>query len=630
MTTAVDLVARSTHGGSAPRAARRWLAVVAGGCLATATVALTRRARSVGQAAGRYRTLVHSAGDLIAVLAADLRMDYVSPAAADVLGAPAATLTGLPFPRLVHPDDQAGLFALVRTARADPGTAHRAVLRLRHTDGRWRFGDVAVRSRLGDPVLDGVVVTVRDVTERCELKAQLAERALRDPLTGLANRALFLQHVDAALARARRAERLVTVVCLDLDDFTVVNESLGHAAGDRVLVAVAERLRRVARGGDIVARLGGDAFALLLDTESEAEADLVVGRLFEELRAVVTVGGREVLVRATAGVQSSRPGAADGASGEQFAEDFFAEDLLRDAESATTVAKRRTRGGWLRFSPEMHTDAMPRLVLAAELRAGLERGEFSVRYQPIVDMASGSVTGVEALVRWEHPTRGSVGPREFIPYAEESGFIRSLGHWVLEEACRQAAEWARLLPEEPLSVSVNVSAGQLLAGGFDAEVRDVLARTGLAPHLLTLEITESALLGDLDRIRVDLARLQTLGVTIALDDFGTGYSSLAYLRRLPVDIVKIDRSFVTDVECGEEEAAVVRAVLRLARIFGFRTVAEGIEREEQRRTLAALGCDLGQGYLISRPARPADVLARARGNRRSPGLTGVAGAREAG
>ncbi|HLZ36956.1 MAG TPA: EAL domain-containing protein [Mycobacteriales bacterium] len=625
MTTAVDLVGRSTDRGSALRIGRGWLAVVAGGCLAAATLVLTRRARAVGQAAGRYRTLVHSAGDLIAVLAADLRLDYVSPAAADVLGAPAATLTGLPFARLVHPDDEAGLFALVQTAHADPGTAHRAVLRLRHTDGRWRFGDVAVRSLLGDPVLDGLVVTVRDVTERCELEAQLAERALRDALTGLANRALFLQHVDAALARARRDRRLVTVVCLDLDDFTVVNESLGHAAGDRVLVAIAERLRRVARGGDVVARLGGDAFALLLETESEAEADLVVGRLFEELRAVVALGERDVLVRATAGVESTRPGGAAGASGEEFAE-----DLLRDAESATTVAKRRTRGGWLRFSPEMHTDAMRRLVLAAELRAGLERGEFSVRYQPIVDMASGSVTGVEALVRWEHPTRGSVGPREFIPYAEESGFIRSLGHWVLEEACRQAAEWARLLPEEPLGVSVNVSAGQLLAGGFDAEVRDVLARTGLAPHLLTLEITESALLGDLDRIRVDLARLQALGVTIALDDFGTGYSSLAYLRRLPVDIFKIDRSFVTDVERGEEEAAVVRAVLRLARIFGFRTVAEGIEREEQRRTLAALGCDLGQGYLISRPARPADVLARARAERRSGGLAGVAAGGEVG
>jgi EAL domain-containing protein (putative c-di-GMP-specific phosphodiesterase class I) len=312
-------------------------------------------------------------------------------------------------------------------------------------------------------------------------------------------------------------------------------------------------------------------------------------------------------VRATAGVASAAPGGARVASS--------GGELLRDAEAATAVAKRRARGGWLRFSPEMQADAMRRLVLSADLRAGLERGEFTVRYQPIIDMVSGSVTGAEALVRWEHPTRGSVGPLEFIPYAEESGFIRSLGGWVLEEACGQAAEWAELLAGEPLSVSVNVSAGQLLTGSFYGEVRDVLARTGLPAHLLTLEITESALLGDLDRIRVDLAQLRALGVTIALDDFGTGYSSLAYLRRLPVDIVKIDRSFVTDVECGEEEAAVVRAVLKLARIFGFRTVAEGIEREEQRRTLAALGCDLGQGYLISRPAPAADVLARARDDR---------------
>jgi diguanylate cyclase (GGDEF)-like protein len=447
----------------------------------------------------------------------------------------------------------------------------------------------------------------------------LLQRQLRDPLTGLATHALFRDRVEHALARlasGRNGGGAMAVLLVDLNGFERVNDSLagGHVERDRLLGTMAERLRACTRGADTVARLGGDEFAVLLeDLDGAATAILAAERAIAALGAPVLLDGARsaITVGASIGV-AMRDGPGDGEGAADGVGD--AETVLREADAAMCAAKERGGGQWARFEPEMHRHAVERLRVEADLRAALERGELSVHYQPIVELDGGGVIEMEALARWAHPTRGMVSPACFIPIAEETGLIVPLGRFVLREACARAAVWARrcgvgAAGAAPVGVSVNLSARQLDDPHLVADVRDALDAAGLPAPCLTLEITESALTHDAALAQARLEALGALGVRLAVDDFGTGYASLNHLQRFPIDVLKVDRSFVDRVARQEQDAALVRAVIALGQALRLRVVAEGIEQPDQRAALSALGCRYGQGYLYARPLPAAEAAA---------------------
>jgi diguanylate cyclase (GGDEF)-like protein len=414
--------------------------------------------------------------------------------------------------------------------------------------------------------------------------------AHHDALTGLASRALFLERLEHGLARAARRRDRLAVLFIDLDRFKIVNDSLGHAAGDALLIEVASRLRSCLRLTDTAARLGGDEFAVaLFDVSGEEEAPKIARRILDLLQEPFEVLGKQVFVNASIGISFS---AGAGGTGE---------DLIRTADLAMYQAKRNGKGRYETFEQALHDRLMQTVDLDADLRRAVECDEFVVHYQPIMDLASGRVCAAEALVRWRHPRRGLVVPGEFVPLAEETGLIVPIGGWVLHEACRQAAAWP-----DGVTVSINLSARQLHLPDLPNMVAGVLRDTGLDPGRLILEITESQLLQDTDVMIERLRNLKRLGLRLALDDFGTGYSALAYLRRFPIDLIKIDKSFVAEMADGVEAGALARAVVELGRTLRLGVVAEGIETAEQLSELRAAGCPLGQGYHFARPLEPAD------------------------
>ena len=426
---------------------------------------------------------------------------------------------------------------------------------------------------------------------------EAVHEALHDSLTGLPNRSLFLDRMRHALARAERGLEPVAVLFCDLDGFKTVNDSLGHRTGDRLLVSVAERLIECLRPADTIARLGGDEFAVLLEELREpGDAARAAQRLLDALKTPFDLRGREFFISASIGIAA---GAGD------------AETLLRDADLAMYRAKGRGKGRYAVYEPGMHTAIVERLELEVDLKRALEREELAVVYQPVFSLLDGRVTGVEALVRWHHPTRGVVMPENFVPLAEESGLIGELGRWVLRKACHQGALWRAKYPGHPgLGIGVNISGAQLQEPGLVQEVADALAESQLDATGLMLEITETALMESFDNAIEQMDALNDLGVDLAIDDFGTGYSSLRYLRRLPLDVMKIEKSFVGGIGGPGEEAELLRAIVDLAGIFGLRVVAEGIERPDQRERLLELGCELGQGHLLAEPldAAAADAL----------------------
>jgi diguanylate cyclase (GGDEF)-like protein len=445
--------------------------------------------------------------------------------------------------------------------------------------------------------LDGVTVgrvwSFRDVTDHKRLEEELAHQAFHDSLTDLANQALFRDRVDHALARnARHAARLA-VVFLDLDNFKTVNDSLGHTAGDEVLVAMAERLGRCVRDSDTVARLGGDEFAVLLeDLATVRDVTLLADRIISVLQRPFNLDGREVFIGASIGIALDSPGVDAG-------------QLLRNADIAMYTAKRRGKGRYETFEPAMHLAAMERMELEGDLRKALERRELTLEYQPVVALATGSITGVEALVRWHHPERGPVPPSTFIPLAEEAGLIGELGRQVLTAACAQARSWQLSHPLcAGLKLSVNLSPRQLQADDLIDEVSEALATSGLPPSTLVLEITEGAMMNDAEAAIIRLQALKALGVKLAVDDFGTGYSSLSYLQRFPIDILKVDRAFVNEIDTRNEQASLVAAIMSLARSLRLHAVAEGVETATQAEALTALGCRYAQGYHFARPMHP--------------------------
>jgi diguanylate cyclase (GGDEF)-like protein len=416
-------------------------------------------------------------------------------------------------------------------------------------------------------------------------------QAFHDSLTGLPNRALFLDRLEHAHARARRSGTPIAVLFMDLDAFKNVNDSLGHAAGDELLVLVAGRLRRWLRPSDTAARFGGDEFAVLLeDLDTSNGATLVANRILESLREPFAIQGQEVYVGGSIGIATSAHPGSD--------------DLLRNADLAMYRAKGRGKGRHQMFEPGMHVAVLERLELEVDLQRALERGEMTVHYQPIVELATGHITALEALVRWRHPTRGMIQPDEFIPLAEETGQIHRLGEWVLERAARDGVGWNEgVRAGDPVRVGVNLSARQLQEPTLVGQIGAVLGDTGLGADQLVLEITETVLMQDLEATVVRLQELKRLGVGLSVDDFGTGYSSLQYLRRFPLDSLKIAKSFVDGVGGPSHDAAVARAIIELGASFQLRAVAEGIERAH----LIELGCTHGQGFLFTRPI-PADEV----------------------
>jgi diguanylate cyclase (GGDEF)-like protein len=448
--------------------------------------------------------------------------------------------------------------------------------------------------------LDGSVAELSEAYGReRETARQLKHMALHDSLTRLGNRALFLDRVEHALARARRIGGEVAVLFFDLDDFKTINDSLGHSTGDLVLVSVAERLRDCLRHADTAARLGGDEFAVLLeDIDSADDAGRSAERILEAVHAPFMVEGKQVFIHGSIGIAL---GPSGGSSGEGV-------ELLRNADMAMYIAKGKGKGRYEFFEPRMHTGVLQRLELKADLERAIHEGEFTIHYQPIVVLGSGAIEGMEALVRWDHPERGLIPPGDFLPLAEETGLVVEIGNWVLTEACRQAVAW-RAWPgaSGPLQVSVNLSPSQIDQPELVTDVADALRESGLDADGLVLEITEGVLMQDTDSVIRKLARLKRLGLRLAIDDFGTGYSSLEYLRRFPFDVIKVAKPFVDGVTQGPEESALARAIIKLGDTFDLQTVAEGIEDAAQIRELEQMGCTLGQGYLFSRALEPAQM-----------------------
>ena len=552
------------------------------------------------------RVLGH--GDHLARMDRDLRYTYVNPASTALAGLAAEDFLGRTSSELGFPEDYTREWEVALRgvlATGEPADVERNLV----LAGTRRFLESRIVPEFDESgVVCSLLVVSRDLTERKRIEEAFAEQAVRDPLTGLANRRLFVERTNLALSARPAADGLLAVLFLDLDRFKVVNDSLGHAAGDAILVAVAARLHAVARRTDLVARFGGDEFAVLCERlPSRADAVALAERIHHAFAAPFRHADQEIHVNASIGIATCGDGAPSAAGRDPVAD---AGSLLRDADAAMYRVKAcgNGAGGHLFFTDSIREQAVSRLAVETELRTALDRGEFRVLYEPIYELRSQRLVGAEALIRWQHPRRGLLRPAEFLAVAEECGLIVPIGHWVLHEACRTLASWTRTHrltgvahPERAPTMAVNLSARQLGDPGLVGEVSAVLRQHEFEPAQLTLEITETAVHDAPFSAGTVLKAFSALGTRIALDDFGTGYSSLMHLRQAPVNILKIDRMFVSELGQVGEDRAIVAAVIGMARALGMTTIGEGIETAEQHDLLRELGCDQGQGYLFSPP-----------------------------
>jgi diguanylate cyclase (GGDEF)-like protein/PAS domain S-box-containing protein len=538
----------------------------------------------------RFAALVERSSDIICVLDGAGAIRYASPASDRVLG-PASMAIGRVFRDLVHPDDEEFAQAAFDTIVAEPGFVGTGELRVRDAFGEWHHIEVVASNRLEDEAIAGVVVNVRDVTERAEAAEALSWQAFHDPLTGLPNRSLLVERLDAALAHPADERGTTALLFIDLDRFKNINDTMGHEAGDRLLMEVADRLRAAVRTNDTVARLGGDEFIVLArELPSRDEATFLADRLRTEIARPIQLPQGTVTLTASVGIA--------------FDVNHKSNTLLRDADTALYKAKDHGRDRWEIFDDSLRAETIRKVAAEQLIRRALDEDGLHVHYQPIVDLTTGRVVGAEALLRIMGPHNELLTPASFISIAEETGLIVPIGAGVLDDACRQLVRWREELgPGAPETISVNLSARQLSTGSFTDVVVRTLERHGLEPGDLTLELTESILI-EAGRAAVDtLESLHDLGVALAIDDFGTGYSSLAYLKRFPVDIVKVDRSFVDGLGEQANDTEIVKAVLALGQSLGILTIAEGVETQGQLDALRDLGCDCAQGYLLARPVR---------------------------
>jgi diguanylate cyclase (GGDEF)-like protein/PAS domain S-box-containing protein len=585
----------------APQAASDWVSrgvfFILIGEFATYLLTAVRRAsggaaqaEAKNESEHRFRALVQRATDMITVIDAAGFLRYDSPAVERILGWNPDTRFGLRAEAFVHPDDRATAERAWDAVVADPGRPQTIEIRLLDSRGLWHWVESTLTNLLDEGTVAGIVINHRVVDERKMFQEELEHRAFHDPLTGLANRGLLRGRVDGSIADTVPVGRPTSVLFIDIDDFKTVNDGFGHDAGDRLLVEVSRRLVRCVGSSDLVARLGGDEFAVLVDEPADgaAAASRVAQRIIDALRDPFDVAGHQTHVSASIGIATYLVGSAD------------ADSVLMQADIAMYHAKAQGKNQFVSFTDEMHQGVLHRLAVESWLRDALSGNEISVHYQPIVTLADQKVEAVEALMRWEHPTLGMLAPADFIDIAEETGLIVPLGKVVLRDACQQIGRW-RSYYDEDMMVSVNLSAAQLRDHDIVDAVRLALAEAAVPPGALMIEVTEGALIGDVAGARAVLQSLSALGVTIAIDDFGTGYSSLSHLQQFPVDVIKVDKSFVDGLCRSTDEATLVRSVLAIGSEFGLQVVAEGIQLPEQDAELRRLGCDYGQGYLYATP-----------------------------
>jgi diguanylate cyclase (GGDEF)-like protein/PAS domain S-box-containing protein len=565
----------------------------------TEAVSVTR-----AETSARFETIIENSSDLIFLTGEVGEPQYCSPSAAHFLGVTAEEFCSGSLERFLYPGDAEIALGALATVRRTGAIAPFDV-RVRHADGGWRTLEMTADDLSLKSAMPSVAWHSRDVTVRRALEEQLARQAFEDSLTGLANRALLLDRLGHALARDGRSVDSVAVLMIDLDGFKSINDGLGHDAGDHALREIAARIVRSARPSDTVARLGGDEFVVLLESLSTpAISDEVASRILEIVRQPFMLHDRTVRISASIGIAMSVGASSTPSS------------LLRDADIAMYAAKAAGRDRYHRFEAAMHSRADEEFRLVNDLNHALERHELVVYYQPSIDLQSERLEGVEALLRWQHHETGLIMPDDFIPIAEQTGLIVPIGRWVLEQACAQAVAWRHILtPGQPFVMEVNVSGHQLNHKSLVSDVRYILDNSGLEPEKLVLEITESVLMNDIDVVVKRLRELKNIGVSIAIDDFGTGYSSLAYLRQLPIDILKIDKTFVDAASAGDPGGdAILRAILDLGTGLNLKTIAEGIEEASQAIYLKDLGCHSAQGYFYSRPLPPDALSVRFEAN----------------
>jgi diguanylate cyclase (GGDEF)-like protein/PAS domain S-box-containing protein len=544
--------------------------------------------RTLRDREARFRSLVQNGSDLFLVVSREGTIRYESPAVERILGFDTTDRIDQPFERILHPEDVENTRMLLGTIADQPGTDVGGEARFAHRDGSWRNFEWTARNLLDDPSVEGYVVNAHDVTERTALEEQLRHQAFHDPLTGLANRALFSDRVGHALSRRRRERDLPAVVFLDLDDFKTVNETLGHGQGDRLLVEVAHRIADSIRPEDTACRLSGDEFAVLLDEIGDvAHATEVADRVLQRISDPIMLD-RELKITASLGLAMVDADVRE------------VEDVLSRADVAMYAAKAAGKARVCSFEPAMRDRAWTRLQLEGELRRAVERREFAVVYQPIVDLATGRTVELEALVRWDHPTRGRLAPDAFLEAAEETGLIIPIGRQVLDTSCRDVRAWQRTAGHEALGLSVNLSSRQFLDPALPETLRGVLEDAALDGDALKLEITESAMV-DAETSDLVMRRIRSMGIRLAVDDFGTGYSGLSYFQRFPLDTLKIDRSFVARMGRDARSEAIVNATIAFGKALGLTVTAEGVETTEQLEHLRSSGADRGQGYLFSMP-----------------------------
>ena len=561
--------------------------------------------RAVRRIVARTQALLSYVDEVVTVSDAEGRLVYASPAAEALLGYRPDELVRLgSVLALVHSDDTPRVHSAYQQALTDAGTTVATAFRALHRSSATIVQlEAGVTSLLHDPSVEGVIVTLRDVTERRRSERTLAHHALHDALTGLPNRTLLLDRLRQAVARAEGGREDVVVLFVDLDRFKVVNDSLGHAAGDELLVEVARRLSAAVSPGDTVARLGGDEFvvlctirrdrAVVVDLAARLRSGLadLPDKILHAVAVPIRLAEAEVTITASMGVAVADPSAAPSP-----------DDVLGDADAAMYLAKERGRAGFEVFDPAVHERTGGRLTTENALRRALDDHELRLVFQPAFDLYTRRVVGVEALVRWKHPERGLIDPAEFLPLAEATGLILPLGEWVLTEACALAARWSGG-PGHERRIWVNLSAAQVADPDLLGMVKRVLERTGLSADQLGLELTETTLMHEAEPSIAVLQALHELGVAIALDDFGTGHSSLTYLHRFPVDVLKVDRSFVLSLSRDQRTSTIVKGVTAMAHALGMVVVAEGVEASDQLATLRALGCDVAQGNFLAPPMR---------------------------